>query len=176
MSFELLKNARRNIGLRLGLWYAMVFAVSSITLLTIAFYLLAADVGRKNQEVLEAHLKAYAAVYENGGARALRDALQQEASNSKAFFIRLVNPWNEVSFANVPADWVTFRDIPSGLAGYRQRVGFIRVPKDAERDFLIASMLLPDKSLLQVGCSTDSREALLEPLRRLYGWVLPRAG
>ena len=65
-----------------------------------------------------------------------------------------------------PADWITFKDIPGGLAGYRQRVGFIRIPKNAERDFIIASMLLPDNSLLQVGRSTDSRAALLEPLRR----------
>jgi len=166
MSFELLKIARRNIGVRLGLWYAFVFGISSIALLTIAYYLLAADVGRKDREVLDVRLQAYAAVYENGGVPALRDAMQQEAGNAKAFFVRLVNPWNEASFANVPADWVAFKDIPSGLAGYRQRVGFIRIPKNADRDFLIASMILPDNSLLQVGRSTDSRAALLEPLRR----------
>ncbi|HUA64362.1 MAG TPA: HAMP domain-containing sensor histidine kinase [Alphaproteobacteria bacterium] len=166
MSFALLRTARRNIGVRLGLWYAFVFAVSTVVLLTVAYYLLAADVGRKDREVLEARLQEYAAVYESGGLPALRDAMQQETSAPKAFYIRLVNPWNEVAFANVPDDWISFKDIPDGLAGYRQRVGFIRVPKDAERDFLIASMNLPDNSLLQVGRSTDSRAALLDPVRR----------
>ncbi len=47
MSFDLLKNARRNIGLRLGLWYAFVFAVSSVALLMIAYYLLAAAVSQQ---------------------------------------------------------------------------------------------------------------------------------
>jgi len=166
MFFDLLKTARRNIGVRLGLWYAFVFAVSSVVLLMIAYCLLAADVGRKDREVLEARLQEYAAVYENGGVPALRYAMQQEAGDPKAFFIRLLNPWNEASIVNIPADWVAFREIPGGLAGYRQRVGFIRIPKNAEKDFLIASLVLPDNSLLQVGRSTDSRAALLDPLRR----------
>jgi signal transduction histidine kinase len=166
MSFEWLKTARRNIGVRLGLWYALVFAASSVVLLMIAYYLVAADVGRKDREVLEARLQEYAAVYENGGVPALRDALQQETSDPKVFYVRLVNAWNEVAFANVPEDWIAFKDIPGGFAGYRQRVGFVRIPKNAARDFLITSMTLPDNSLLQVGRSTDSRAALLDPLRR----------
>jgi signal transduction histidine kinase len=42
----------------------------------------------------------------------------------------------------------------------------VRIPKDAAKDFLISSALLPDNSLLQVGRSADSREALLNPVRR----------
>ncbi|HEV2435708.1 MAG TPA: HAMP domain-containing sensor histidine kinase [Verrucomicrobiae bacterium] len=166
MSFDLLKAARRNIGIRLGLWYAFVFAISSIALLMVAYYLLAADVGRKDREVLEARLQEYAAFYNTGGLPALRSAMQHETGNPKAFFVRLVNPWNEAAIINVPADWIAFRDIPGRPAGYRRRVGFIRIPKDAEKDFLIASMILPDNSLLQVGRSTDSRAALLLPLRQ----------
>lgn len=166
MSFALLKATRRNIGVRLGLWYAFVFAVSSIVLLMTAYYLLAAAVGRKDHEVLEARLQEYAALYESGGLPALRAGLQQETGDSKTFYVRLVSPWNEATLVNVPEEWIAFKEIPSGLAGYRQRVGFIRIPKNAERDFLIASTTLPDHSLLQVGRSTDSRAALLEPLRR----------
>ena len=166
MSFDLLKHAGRNIALRLGLWYAFVFAVSSVALLMISYYLLAAAVSHKDREVLLARLQEYAAVYDNGGVPALRAAMQQEAGDPKAFYVRLVNPWNQATLLNVPGDWITFRDIPGGLAGYRQQVGFIRIPKNAERDFIIASTLLPDNSLLQVGRSTDSRAALLEPLRR----------
>ncbi len=166
MSFDLLKTARRNIGIRLALWYAFVFALSSIALLMVAYYLLAADVGRKDREVLEARLQEYAAVYNTGGLPALRSAMQHETGDPKAFFVRLVNPWNEAAIINIPADWIAFRDIPGRLAGDRRRVGFIRIPKDAEKDFLIASMILPDNSLLQVGRSTDSRAALLLPLRQ----------
>lgn len=166
MSFALLDTARRNIGVRLGLWYAFVFASSTIALLTVAFYLLAADVGRKDREVLEARLQEYAAVYQSGGLPALREVIQQETGEAKTFYVRLVSPWNVATLINVPQEWIAFKDIPTGVPGYRQRVGFIRIPKTAESDFLIASIDLPDNSVLQVGRRTDSRAALLEPLRR----------
>jgi len=173
MSFDLLKSARQNIGFRLGLWYAFVFAFCGVSLLMIAYYLLAGAVGRKDQEVLEARVQEYAAIYENGGLAALRDTLQQEAGNSKTFYVRLISPWNNVAtLVNVPEDWIAFKEVPSDLAGFRERVGFIRIPEDAARDFLIASTTLPDASMLQVGRTTDSRTGLLEPLRRdfiLYG-------
>lgn len=166
MSFGLIKSARRNIGVRLGLWYASVFAVSSVALLTVAYYLLAADVGLKDREVLNAHLQTYAAVYENGGVPALRDAMQQESGGPKTFFVRLVSAWGEATLLNVPDDWITFKDVPGRFAGHRQQGIFLRIPKSADRDFLIASMVLPDNSRLQVGRITDSRSALLEPLSR----------
>ncbi|HTV63613.1 MAG TPA: HAMP domain-containing sensor histidine kinase [Verrucomicrobiae bacterium] len=166
MSFALLKTVRRNIGVRLGLWYAFVFAISTVALLTIAYYLLAAVVSRKDHEVLQAQLQEYAALYENGGLPALRAAMQQDTGDSRAFYVRLVSPWNEATLVNVPSEWIAFKNVPGVLPGYRQQVGFIRIPKNAQRDFLIASLSLPDHSLLQVGRSTDSRAALLEPLRR----------
>ena len=168
MSFDLLKRAGRNIGVRLGLWYAFVFAASSVALLVLAYYLLAAAIGSKDREVLQARLQEYAAVYGNGGLPALRYAIRQETGDQKTFFIRLVSAWNDATVVNVPEEWITFKDIPGGLAGYRRRVGVVRIPKNAEKDFVIASVALPDNSLLQVGRSTDSRTALLDPVRRKF--------
>ncbi len=168
MSFDLIKTARRNIGVRIALWYAFIFALSSVALLVLAYYLLAAAIGSKDREVLEARLQEYAAIYNNGGLSALRYTIQQEANSQKTFFIRLVSAWNDVTLLNVPDDWITFKDIPGGLAGFRQRVGFVRIPKNAEKDFVIASMVLPDNSVLQVGRSADSRRALLDPVRRNF--------
>ncbi len=171
MSFALLDRARRNIGVRLSLWYAAIFTLSTVALLALAYYLLVAAIGNKDREVLRARLREYAAVYDAGGLPALRRSIRQEDGGQKTYFVRLASAWNDVSFANVPDDWITFKDIPAGLAGYRQRVGVIRIPKNAERDFLIASAVLPDDSLLQVGCSTGSREVLLDPVRRNFAIV-----
>lgn len=166
MSFDPIKAAWRNVGVRLGLWHAFVFACSSIGLLAIAYYLLAAAIGSKDRELLQARLHEYAAVYDSAGLRGLRNTLQQEEGNQKTFFVRVVNTWNDIVLENVPDDWKTYQDVPTGLQGFRLRVGVVRVPKDAAKDFLIASAMLPDNSLLQVGRSTDSREALLDPVRR----------
>ena len=168
MSSGLIDIARRNVGVRLGLWYAFIFACSSVALLGIAYYLLVTAIGNKDRELVQARLREYATLYQAGGLRALRSAVQDEQGSQKSLFVRLANVWNDVSFANVPDDWITFQDVPGGLAGYRQRVGVIRIPKDAEKDFVIASAVLGDDSLLQVGRSTDSREALLEPVKRNF--------
>jgi signal transduction histidine kinase len=166
MSFGPVEKIRRNIGVRLGLWSAAGFALSCVGLLAVAYYLLAAAVGSRDREVLLARLHEFAAVYDSGGLADLRRIVRQEDGEQKTLFVRVVSPWNEVPFVSVPDDWVTFHDIPSGLAGYRQRVGVIRIPKNSERDFVLASAVLPDNFLLQVGRSGNSRESVLEPVRR----------
>lgn len=168
MFFGPLEKLRRNIAVRIGLWYALLFTLSCAALFALAYYILAAAIGSKDREVLQARLHEYAAVYENGGLQDLRAVVQQEEAGQKTFFVRLVNPWNDIVYVDAPDDWITFKDIPSGIAGYRQRVGIIRVPKNAERDFVIASAILEDNSLLQVGRSSNSREALLDPVRRSF--------
>ncbi len=167
MSFGLLNAVRRNVGVRLGLWYAFIFACGSVALLGVAYYLLVTVIANKDRELVQARLREYAALYHAGGLPALRNTLQVEQENQKTFFVRVVNVWDDVVLANVPNDWITFHDV-GRFADYRRRVGevVVRVPKDAERDFIIASAVLPDGSLLQVGHSTDSRQALLNPVKR----------
>jgi hypothetical protein len=46
----LLDPLRRNIAVRLGVWYALIFGLSSIALFTLAYYLLAAAVGSKDRD------------------------------------------------------------------------------------------------------------------------------
>jgi signal transduction histidine kinase len=163
-----LERIRRNIGVRLGLWPACVFALSCVGLLALAYYSLQGALGGKDREVLQARLREFAAVYDTGGLADLRNVIRQEEGAEKTYFVRLINPWNDVAFVSVPDDWVTFHDLPTGLAGYRQKVGVIRIPKNTEKDFVIASGILPDNSLLQVGRSSNSRESVLEPVRRTF--------
>ncbi|HEX9047333.1 MAG TPA: HAMP domain-containing sensor histidine kinase [Verrucomicrobiae bacterium] len=168
MSSGPLEKLRRNIGVRLGLWFTFVFTLSCIALFALAYYVLAAAVGNKDREVLQARLREFAAVYDNGGLPDLRRVIQQEEGRQKTYFVRVVDIWNDVTLLSVPDEWITFHDIPTGFAGYRQKIGVIRIPKNAEKDFVIASTLLPDNSLLQVGRSSNNRETVLEPVRRSF--------
>ena len=168
MSSELLKRVRGNFGLRLNLWYALIFTVSSAGLCALVYYLLAATLERKDQEVIEARLKEYAVVYQTGGVGALQRWVSREGlpSTERSLFVRLVNVRNNVTLAKVPDDWITFQASEKNLDGYRQQLGVVRVPKDEERDFAIVSSVLFDGSLLQVGRSTNSRQTVLQPFRR----------
>jgi signal transduction histidine kinase len=160
----------RSVGLRLGVWYTLVFSVSTVALFSLAYYLLIQAVGRKDLEILEARIKEYAAVYAAGGLPALQNVVyrQDESGSQRPFFVRLVNRRNDVTFAKVPEDWLTFEQVDPGWSGPRRSLGSLRIPRDAERDFMLSSERLADGSILQVGRSTDSRDAILRPFRRSF--------
>ncbi|MGD0263178.1 MAG: HAMP domain-containing sensor histidine kinase [Verrucomicrobiota bacterium] len=168
MSSGLLDLLRRNIGLRLSLFYALIFTVSSVALLALAYYLLAAAVGGKDQEVLEARLKEAAVVYETGGVIGLRSwVASQPPEVQNTMFVRLVNTNNNAGLVvSAPEDWVALKDVP-GWEGYL-RVPYIRIPQNAERDYTLDHVELPGGWVLQIGRTTNSREAILNPIRRSF--------
>jgi signal transduction histidine kinase len=168
MSSGLLDPLRRNIGLRLSLLYALIFTVSSVALLALAYYLLAAAIGSKDREVLEARLKEAAVVYETGGAIGLRSWVHsQSVPVQNTMFVHLVNPLNNSDLViSAPEDWVAFKDVP-GWEGYL-RTPYIRIPQNAERDYTLGRVELPGRWVLQIGQTTNSREALLNPIRRSF--------
>ena len=169
MSFGPLDHLRRNIGVRLSLWYAFVFTLSSLALLTLAYYLLAAAVGRKDREVLEARLKEVGTLYQAGGVRAVRDWINNQPPQLRHnLYIRLVNIYSGVDFVSFPEDWVSLRDVPTGREGFRHQVPVIRIPQNEERDFILVSAELSDGTLLRIGRTADSRAALLNPIRRIF--------
>jgi signal transduction histidine kinase len=171
MSSGLIDRLRRDIGVRLSLWYAFVFSLSSGALFTIAYYLLSAAVGSKDREVLEARWKEAAAVYQNGNVSALEIWVKSQPPQvQKSLFVRLFNRFGAVVWVSFPEDWLAF-DIPAGVSGFKGRVPFIRIPQSAERDFTIASAVVSDGSLLQVGRIANSRESLLDPVRRSFLWI-----
>ncbi|MHB9009295.1 MAG: sensor histidine kinase, partial [Limisphaerales bacterium] len=110
------------------------------------------------------------AIYQNGGVAALRAWIQRDERTAAAaqYFVRLVNRFNLVQILAVPDDWVKFEDVDTGIEGWRKRVGVVRVPRDAERDFVLVNAGFPDGSLLQVGRSAASRDTLLRPFQRTF--------
>lgn len=169
MSSGLLSPLRRNIAVRLSLWYALIFSLCGLALLAFAYYLLAAAIGSKDREVLEARWKEVAAVYQAGGIGALRAWWDSEPPQVQhTLLVRLVDVFDVVEFVRWPEDWVSVRDVPIGRTGLRWPVGIIRIPQNAERDFILLPEFLPDGSLLQVGRSTNSRTAVLNPIRQTF--------
>jgi len=164
----LLDPLRRNIGVRLSLLYALIFTLSSVALFTLAYYLLVAAIGSKDREVLEARLKEAAAVYQGGGVNALRTwAANQPPEAQNTMFVGLVNQHTRAEFPiTAPPDWVTIRDVP-GWEGFLKEQ-FIRIPRTAERDLLLARANFPSGWVLQMGQMTNSRQAVLDPIRRSF--------
>jgi len=169
MFSDLLDPLRRNIGLRLSLWYALIFTLSSVAVYTLAYYVLVAAIANKDREVLEARLKEAAVVYQTRGVNGLERWVNTQPEQIRnTMFVRLVNIFNDVVYAWAPPDWVEFRDAASDRQGYRVRLPYLRIPQNAERDYALLSAAFPDGSLLQIGRTTNSREAIFEPIRRSF--------
>jgi signal transduction histidine kinase len=170
MSSNLLERLRRRVGVRLSLWFVLLFTLSSGALFALTYYLLAAAIQNRERVLLEARLKEAARLYENGGVSAVREWVQNQPPKlQRMFFVRLVNGANSVTLLNVPEDWVTFRDTATALEEYRHETGsVIRIPNDEERDLVLDSTLLADGVLLQIGRATNNRETLLHLLRESF--------
>jgi signal transduction histidine kinase len=169
MSFAPLDFLRRSIGVRLSLWYALVFLVSNAALFAVAYYLLAAAIGSKDRELLDGQLKEAASLYAGGGgAGALRNWVQNQPEQvQNTLLVQLVNSYTRLSMIiNVPKEWVQFRTVP-GLEGVLQE-RFIRVPLNAERDLIREQARFQNGTILQIGRITNSREAILNPVRRSF--------
>ena len=168
MSSGLLDPLRRNIGVRLGFWYALVFTLSTTAVLALAYYLLAAAIGSKDLEVLGARLKEAATVYEAGGPGSLREWVRNQVpAVQKTMFLRLLNvQGNPIVTIDEPEDWVSFKDVPGSGGLLKEKV--VRIPQNAERDYLLGRIQLANGWWLQMGSTTNSREALLIPIRRAF--------
>jgi len=169
MSLKPLDRLDRSFSLRLNFWYACVFTVSACVLFLFLYVLLAAAMDRKDREIIESRVKECAAVYQGGGVEGVRRWAGLESKNKKSFFVRLVNPLNRASalFATVPEEWIGFDPSAAKVDGGVNRT-FIRIPKDAEKDFTLGEAVLFDGTVLQVGRSTNNRETVLQPFRRIF--------
>jgi signal transduction histidine kinase len=170
MFSKLSNHLLRSFSLRLNLWYAAVFTLSAVTLFGILYLLLAAAMERKDHEVIEARLRACAAVYESGGVAALQRFVERsrESDRSKSFFVRMSGESGTVLLLNVPDDWVQFDASALQPGGDLTHLVWLRIPKDEESDLTVTSMRLPDDSILEVGRSTSNRESVLLPFRRNF--------
>ena len=94
---------RRMLGLRLSLWYATVFIVSTIALAGLSYALLASSLAQRDHDIIYATLREYASRYELGGLPALQRAveLEQRTGDQERLFVRVLGSGAEAVFTNM---------------------------------------------------------------------------
>ena len=142
MSSNPLDRLGRSFTFRLSLGYAMLFTFSAVVLFGLLYLLLAATLQSKDREIIEARLRECAAVYDNGGLAALQELVQRsrDSGEVKSFFIRLAGQQGSVLLLTAPEDWVQFDTSALDRGGDPARLGWLRIPKDEQRDFTVAAM------------------------------------
>jgi signal transduction histidine kinase len=169
---------RQSLALRLAAQYALVFACGAGLPFGVLYWLLAEALEQREQGAVEARAEVLGRAYESGGVAALRAELAREAAPEVlSVFVRILGAGGETLFASVPADWIETQvqrlPLPErwGKGEVVREIRTVRVPQSAARDYAIASRILVNGGLLQVGRSTDSRAVLLAPVRLAFAGI-----
>ncbi|MBI5382790.1 MAG: HAMP domain-containing histidine kinase [Opitutae bacterium] len=169
----MIAHLRQSLAVRLGALYALVFALGAAAVFAVLYWFLADALEAKERALVERRAQDYAALYERGGAAAVRAAAEATAE-ANSLLVRIIGTGGNIVFARVPPDWVETQiqriPLPGAFSNlqWQQVVQTVRIPRDAEKDFAVASCPLADGRSLQVVRSTDNRAALLAPLRRTF--------
>ena len=158
---------RPALGLRLAIWYAAIFVVSSLTLIAVTYLLLSTSLRQYDREIIETTLVRYATAYRTGGVNGLAAAIRRDQTGPtyEPLFVRAVGPFQDVMYLSPQTEERRYDlsqlDAP---APGEQTWSMLRGSDDSE-PLEVASVRLLDGTLFQVGKSTARRELLLRRFR-----------
>lgn len=137
----------RTFGLRLALWYALLFLVGSIAIVSTTYILTAASLAQRDRQIINEKLGQYSVVYARGGLRALTDTVRAEQQVApERLYVRVANHGSEAVVLSSAEGW--------------------------DRAALeTGSVYLLDGTLVEVGKSIQAREDLLARFRAALGLV-----
>ena len=139
--------SRPRFGLRLALWYATLFVVGSLAIVLVTYFLTASSLAQRDHQILQAKVGDYAVAYLRGGIRVLANTVNvEQRAAPERLFVRVVNRGVDAVVLSMPDGWD---------------------PTTIET----ASTQLADGTLVQVGKSTEARDALLARFRAALGLV-----
>ena len=160
---------RHTLGFRLALWYAGVFIGSSLALIGLTYFLLAATLRQYDREAIESTLIQYAAAYTRGGVEGLvREIRTTQAAAPGPLFVRALGRRRDVIYFSMPQELRRFD--PDRIApppAEREQAWTTIETRDGTDVLEIASVRLRDGTLFQVGRSTERRAELLGRFRRV---------
>jgi len=159
---------RSTLGLRLAVWYSAIFVASSLALIALTYLLLSASLRQYDREIIQTTLAEYARAYGQGGVDALASAIRtnQAAAGYEPLFVRAVGPFRDLVFLSPQNEWQQFdlSQLATPALSGEQRWATLGGGRNGEI-LDVASQLLPDGTLFQVGKSTARRTALLARFR-----------
>ena len=158
------------LGLRVALWYAALFVASSLALTALIYLLVATSLRQYDREVIRTALVQYANAFQLGGVNGLADEIRRTQGTAAPgpLLVRIVGARREVTFLSMPEGWRRFdlSQLEQQSAGEQQTWSTLRAGE--ESDVLeVASVVLRDGRLFQVGMSTERRTQLLARFRRV---------
>jgi signal transduction histidine kinase len=163
------------VGLRLAVWYAAVFLLTSAAVGLLTYRLLVTSLERRDHDLLLVKLEEYAVNYQQGGLESVEQAVSAERVSGSAdtVMVRLIGGGEEVRYFSLPTAWRTYDlgrlRVASPFAGDDWR----EVKSNVDTTTLeVVSRPLWDGTIVQVGRTTVEREQFLAQVRDLMGIVM----
>ena len=155
------------VSVRLSLWYTAFFALSTTTVLVLMYFLVAQELERKETEVIQSRAKEYASLLRTTSYPEFKRRVlaENDPASEKSFFVSVVSPFEVVDYMVVPQDFGSLR-LEGRVQRFLQQTDITRVPKDAQKDFALVSVQLPNGGSMIVGRSMSNRGTLWQPFRR----------
>ena len=168
MPFKWTDPLRQTIGLRLAAWYLGTFLVSTLLIGALTYTVLASTLRSRDHQLIEQTLREYATRYRVGGFPALASAVELERRSGlrEPLFVRVVGPFQDVLLYSLPEAWGAFDLSEFSDEGGDSFWGRVQA-RDRNAALEIATLPLGGGTVLQVGKTTESREALLARFRQV---------
>lgn len=174
MSSRWTDRLRHAFALRLGLWYAALFVVSAVSLLTATYFLVGQSLAAQDHEVLASTIGRYVHEFASGGLPALERTIDADAAAGRhdRLLVRVVGPGAEVVYFAAPAGWGDFdlSDLDRFAAALSPWTRLQHATDGTELE--VGTARLGEGITVQVGRSSHVRDELLRHLRAQLAAVL----
>ena len=169
MSLKNLTRMVNTIGFRITLWYFVIFSLSFLALFSILYFYVSSSLTREQHLAIRAKLKEVEADYMKGGLRALKEEIELEEQTGKmeAYFVRFSDSGGATIYIKWP-QWMKGLEIMNINNSTPWWLSLMHSAK-GKKYLEIASSVLPDGNIIQVGRSAVYRERLLERFRETFG-------
>lgn len=176
MFLKLLDPLGKKIGFRLTFWFSAFFIIGTLSLFALAYFLLASSLQQYDRDSIQQRLRQLAAKYQVTDLAGLKKelALETRLRKVKPFFVRIAEPRNTTLFVEIPDQWAEFDLSQLEHAPLMDGSAWFRLPaRDDDDEVLeIATLRLPDGSILQVGKTTEDRDSLLERFGSIVAGIM----
>ncbi|MEZ5319552.1 MAG: HAMP domain-containing sensor histidine kinase [Vicinamibacterales bacterium] len=161
------------VGLRVAVWYAVLFVVSALAIGAIGYQLLAISLVERDHGLLRIKLAEYSARYESGGLASLSDAVgaEQASGDPDSVLVRLVAPNADVLLLSPTRMWQSFDDNRLNAALPSEALSEVSAP-GLDTTLEVVSRPLWDGTIIQVGRTTRGRDQFLAEVRKVFGLLM----
>ena len=174
MLLKPLSRGGKRLGVRLTLWYSTIFILSSVILFIVSYVFLSTYI-QDNREDVELKLKEFLSLGQEGGIAAIQKAIEDsgETSDSKHFFVRILDLAGEIVFSSRPQLWEKFDLKPLEDRPIEGEWQYFPAKKGGNV-LEITFGYLPNGYLLEVGKNLEDRKEILEHFREtIVGVMIP---